>query len=354
MSLGPIMIDVEGEQLSVTERGWLEHPLVGGVILFSRNFSSIEQLTQLVAAIRSTRAIPPLVAVDHEGGRVQRFKKGFTRLPAAALLGQIYPSDRARARRLAEQAGWVMAIELRTVGIDFSFAPVLDINKGISGVIGDRAFFSTPDGVTDLALSYMAGMKRAGMAAVGKHFPGHGGVEADSHLDLPIDERDINDLRMEDLLPFRRLIENGLDGVMPAHVLYPRVDSEPAGFSSFWLQRILRRELGFQGVIFSDDLSMEGAKRAGTITDRAIKALNAGCDMVLVCNDPAAVSQLLHTLPTQHDPVHNSRLARLHGRKRTSWAKLHNDPHWHQAVRALSHLQEPESGWLDLKIEIEG
>jgi beta-N-acetylhexosaminidase len=345
------MIDLVGTTISSQERGWLANPLVGGVILFSRNYESLEQLEALVEDIHSSgnRKTPLLVAVDHEGGRVQRFRDGFTRLPAAAEIGAIYRDDRKRGRRLAEQAGWVMASELRAVGIDFSFAPVLDIDYGVSGVIGDRAFYHNADGVAVLASHYIAGMKQAGMSSVGKHFPGHGAVEVDSHLALPVDERRFVDIEMADLIPFERLIANGLSGIMPAHILYSNIDSELAGFSHFWLQQVLRGQLQFQGVIFSDDLSMGGATGAGDITRRASMALAAGCDMVLVCNDPSAVASLLEQLEYEHDAVHSIRLARLHGRHRITLKQLHADPHWTQSVHALSRMADHASGSLNLE-----
>jgi len=351
MPLGPVMIDLVGTIISEQEREWLANPLVGGVILFTRNYHSLEQLEALVEDIHQSakRMTPLLVAVDHEGGRVQRFRDGFTRLPAAAEIGVIYRDDRKRGRRLAEQAGWVMASELRAVGVDFSFAPVLDIDYGVSSVIGDRAFYNTADGVADLASNYIAGMKQAGMSSVGKHFPGHGAVEVDSHLALPVDERPLVDIEMADLVPFERLIANGLSGIMPAHILYSNIDQELAGFSTYWLQHVLRGQLQFQGVIFSDDLSMGGAIGAGNITERASKALAAGCDMVLVCNDPASIESLLNELKYELNPVHNIRLARLHGRHKITLNQLHADPHWTQSVHALSRMQDHASGSLNLE-----
>jgi len=338
MSLGPVMLDVAGLALTSEEKQRLRHPLVGGVILFSRNYSSPEQLEELVGEIHGLRQPPLLVAVDHEGGRVQRFREGFTRLPPAAEFGALYEENADRARRLSETAGWLMATELRAVGVDFSFAPVLDVNRGISQVIGDRSFHPNPEIVAELAHAYMIGMHRAGMAATGKHFPGHGGVEADSHLAVPVDNRAYQDIYMEDIVPFERMIHFGLEGIMPAHVIYPQVDAQPAGFSRHWLQHILRGELGFEGVIFSDDLSMEGAKVAGGVVARARAALSAGCDMVLVCNDPDSACELLDGLGHYDNPASHLRLARMHGRHRIGRREVLADAGYREAVRAVGNL----------------
>ncbi len=338
MSLGPVMLDVEGLALDATERAILQHPLVGGVILFARNYDSPEQLASLIQEIHALRSPPLLIAVDHEGGRVQRFRQGFTRLPPMRRLGELYATDRRRALQLAEQCGWVMASELRAVGVDFSFAPVLDLDYGCSEVIGDRAFHRDPQIVAVLAAALMKGMHRAGMAAIGKHFPGHGAVEADSHLAIPHDSRRFEDIFSEDILPYERMMNNGLAGVMPAHVIYDRVDANPAGFSPFWLKQVLRERIGFQGVIFSDDLNMEGASVAGDYVARAEAALLAGCDMVLICNNRQGAQQILAGFKPEPNPVLHARLARLHGRHPLSWAELHQDSAWRQAVTAVTEL----------------
>ncbi len=349
MSLGPVMLDLEGTSLTEEERELLCHPLVGAVILFSRNFENIDQLTGLIEAIHALRDPRLLVAVDHEGGRVQRFRRGFTRLPAVGNIGEIYAHDRRRALNLAEQSGWVMASELRAVGIDFSFAPVLDLDYGVSEVIGDRAFHSDPQIVASLAIAYMAGMRRAGMAATGKHFPGHGAVVADSHHAIPVDERRYEDIYADDILPFERMIRNGMAAVMPAHVIYRQVDEAPAGFSRFWLKEVLRSRLNFQGVIFSDDLNMEGASVAGDYTSRATQALDAGCDMVLICNNRPAAREILDNLAYEANPVLHARLARMHGLHPVSWEVLHNDPAWRQAIRAIQELERDPSLELELQ-----
>lgn len=338
MSLGPVMVDIGGLELTSGERERLRHPLVGGVILFTHNYQSPEQVTALVDAIHRLREPQLLVAVDQEGGRVQRFRAGFSVLPAGAVLGTLYDENSRRAKRMAETCGWLMATELRAVGVDFSFAPVLDLNRGVSNVIGDRAFHANPEVVAELAHAYMTGMSRAGMAATGKHFPGHGAVTADSHLSLPIDERLYADIYVEDLVPFERLIHFGLAAIMPAHVLYPRVDRQPAGFSRFWLQQVLRQELGFQGVIFSDDLSMAGAEGAGGMLERARAALDAGCDMVLVCNDPAGADQVLDGLGAYDNPVSHLRLMRMHGRHPVTRIQMAEDNDYQDAVRMVKSI----------------
>jgi len=338
MRLGPVMLDLPGQALTAEDRERLRHPLTGGVILFSRNYRSPEQIAALVAEIHGLREPQLLVAVDHEGGRVQRFRDGFTHLPPMRRLGTLYDDNPRRARRLAETCGWLLAAELRAVGVDFSFAPVLDLDRGVSDVIGDRAFHADPEAVAELAHAVMHGMGRAGMAAVGKHFPGHGAVTADSHLALPVDERDLADILAEDVVPFERMIHYGLAGIMPAHVVYPKVDSLPAGFSPRWLKEILRGRLGFQGVIFSDDLSMEGAKGVGDVVAGARAALAAGCDMVLVCNDTPSVDRLLDGLGSHDDPVTSLRLVRLHGRHPVARAALAADDAYRDAVRQVLRL----------------
>lgn len=339
MSLGPVMLDVEGTELNADDIRRLQHPLVGGVILFARNYQSPAQLKALTAAIHAVRQPPLLIAVDHEGGRVQRFREGFTRIPAMRELGKVWDHNPKRARQLAEQAGWVLAAELRAHGVDFSFAPVLDVDHGNSGVIGDRSFHRNPQAIAELAQSLMLGLKRGGMASVGKHFPGHGHVAADSHVAIPVDERPYAEIEQTDIEPFRRMVEAGMQAVMPAHVIYPKVDSRPAGFSKIWLQQVLRKHLGFNGVIFSDDLSMEGAVVAGDVTERAIAALQAGCDMVLVCNRPDLADQLLAELDTKITAVGVARLARMHGGKHPpDMAALRENADYLHAVHAVANL----------------
>lgn len=314
MPLGPVMADVAGFALTDAERVRLLHPGVGGVILFKRNYESPAQLAALCQEIHALRSPHLLIGVDHEGGRVQRFREGFTPVPPMRAIGQVWNAHPQQARRLARDAGYIIGAELRAAGVDFSFAPVLDLDYGNSGVIGDRAFHRNPQAVTDLAHSLVLGLQEAGMSAVGKHFPGHGYVAADSHLAIPVDERCLTDIEFADLLPFRQMIDMGLAGVMPAHVIYPKVDAQPAGFSHKWLTEILRGQLSFEGVIFSDDLVMEGASVAGDIRQRAVAALQAGCDMVLVCNRPDLADELLANLKWPLPPMSLIRLARMHGR----------------------------------------
>jgi beta-N-acetylhexosaminidase len=348
MSLGPVMLDIEGTELNADDIRRLQHPLVGGVILFARNYQSPAQLKALTASIHAVRQPPLLISVDHEGGRVQRFKEGFTRIPAMRELGRVWDSNPKRARQMAEETGWILAAELRAHGVDFSFTPVLDIDFGNSTVIGSRAFHRNTQAIAELARALMAGLRHGGMAAVGKHFPGHGFVAADSHVDIPVDERTPAQINQHDLVPFRRMIDDGLAAIMPAHVIYPKVDSRPAGFSKIWLQQVLRGKLGFNGVIFSDDLSMEGAVVAGNVTQRAEAALDAGCDMVLVCNRPDLADDLLQNLERQISAVSMARLARMHGRHHPpSLVELHENAEFMRAVHAVANLGVTEG---DLKL----
>jgi beta-N-acetylhexosaminidase len=339
MSLGPVMLDIEGTELNENDIRRLQHPLVGGIILFARNYQSPEQLKALTAAIHKVRQPPLLIAVDHEGGRVQRFREGFTRIPPMRELGKIWDNNPRKARQLAEEAGWILAAELRAHGVDFSFTPVLDIDYGNSGVIGDRAFHRNTQAIAELANSLMHGLRKGGMAAVGKHFPGHGFVAADSHVAIPVDEREFDRIAEEDLQPFRRMIDDGLAAIMPAHVIYPQVDDKPAGFSERWLQKVLRQRLGFNGVLFSDDLSMEGAVVAGDVTQRALAALNAGCDMVLLCNRPDLADELLSKLKWDISAVSLARLARMHGKLHPpTMVALHENAEYVHALRAVSEI----------------
>lgn len=333
------MLDLEGCELAAEERELLAHPNVGGVILFSRNYECPEQLTRLTRDIHAIGRGHMLVAVDQEGGRVQRFREEFTVLPPVRRLGDVYDRDRAAALELARSTGWLMAAELLSVGIDFSFAPVLDLDRGVSEVIGERAFHHHPDAVGDLAQAYIGGMAQAGMAATCKHFPGHGSVVEDSHHALPVDNRALADLRMLDLIPFERMIRHGVAGIMPAHVRYAQMDQRPASFSSFWLRDVLRAELGFQGLIFSDDLSMAAAANVGDPLHRARQALAAGCDILLLCNDRAAALRVVESLPVEPDPLRTVRRAPMHGHAHSDFAALRRDARWRSAVEAVQQYR---------------
>lgn len=333
---GPVMFDLMGTDIHSSEVALLESPAAGGIILFSRNYQTPEQLRKLIQDIREIRP-DMLIAVDHEGGRVQRFRAGFTSLPPAAS----YLNNGDAAETLAHQAGWLMAMELRSLDIDLSFAPVLDVDAGISEIIGNRAFAREPEAVARLASRFMNGMHKAGMAATGKHFPGHGNVAADSHLELPIDRRTQAEIFDRDIRPFQALIAQGLDAIMPAHVVYPAVDSEAAGYSKIWLQNHLQGSLGFKGIIFSDDLTMVGAESAGCYGARARKAMQAGCDMVLVCNAPDGAAEVLEEKSTRtRDPGRAHRINTLRGRFPVDRETLLTSPEWRQAVHDISTLNE--------------
>lgn len=349
MTNGPVMLDIDGLELDAEDRELLRHPAVGGVILFSRNYEDFDQLKELCDQIRALSEPHLLIAVDQEGGRVQRFRASFTRLPPLAWIGRSFEQDTNRGLHLAREAGWLMATELRAAGVDFSFAPVLDLDRGISEVIGDRAFHGHPGIVADLAIAWASGARQAGMSSVGKHFPGHGCVSADSHTDLPVDERSVADIRAEDVKPFRRMIENGLEAIMPAHVIYTQADRNLAGFSRFWLQRVLREELGFQGVIFSDDLSMQAAVECGSAEDRAMMAMEAGCDIVLVCNDRGAAVDVVGAFEGKPlDPVSHMRCMRMHGRGHVTRTEYHENPRWLQAVELISAYEQESALSLDI------
>jgi beta-N-acetylhexosaminidase len=314
MVLGPVMMGLDGMALTAEERELLRHPQVGGVILFTRNYTDVRQLQQLTHEIHQLRDPRLVIAVDHEGGRVQLFRSGFTQLPPAVVLGKLYDRDPKGALKSAEDLGWLMAAELLQYGVDVSFAPVLDLDYGVSSVMRDRCFHRDPQIVARLAQAYVHGMKVAGMEATGKHFPGHGAVGGDSHTEQPRDPRQLADIMLADVIPFERLIANGLAGIMPAHVVYETVDAQPAGFSHIWLQDILRAQLGFQGVIFSDDLDMAGADLRLSPIDRAHAALDAGCDMVLACNIRQTAIEVLDGLQNYRNPAAQMRLVRLHGK----------------------------------------
>jgi len=335
LPLGPVVVDPAGTALNDDDRRRMLHPATGGVILFARNFENAAQLQALTEEIHSLREPPLLIGVDHEGGRVQRFRDSFTVLPPMRALGGLWDRDREAGRAAARAAGYVIAAELAAHGLDFSFTPVLDLDYGASAVIGDRALHFDPIAVGALAAALISGLCDGGMAAVGKHFPGHGYVAADSHVAIPVDNRALAEILRKDLAPYGAAIAAGLAGVMPAHVVYPEVDREPAGYSRVWLKDVLRGRLGFEGLIFSDDLSMAGASGAGDHAARARAALAAGCDMVLLCNDLEGAERLLHALEAQAPPM-PERLERM--RRRGGGRDLRKSVAFRDAQEALGAL----------------
>jgi len=324
MLRGSVIIDIAGTSLTEDDKKVLAHPLVGGIIYFARNYESVEQITSLSQDIRQHRP-DILIAVDQEGGRVQRFKAGFTRLPAMQRFLPLYRKNQQAALSLVEDCGWLMAVELLAVGVDLSFAPVLDVDDNFCQVIADRAFSPKPEEVTELAGAFMRGMQDAGMATTGKHFPGHGSVSGDSHAVSPVDNRTMEQIARHDLIPFKNLLPS-LHAVMPAHIIFPKIDSLPVGFSPYWLQTQLREILCFDGVIFSDDLTMEGAAVAGNYGERAIAAIDAGCDMILVCNNREGVLEALAALDSypqvNNVEQRNTRIARMQATKKWSVDEL--------------------------------
>ena len=334
--MGPIMLDVAGYELSAEEVDMLDHPLVGGLILFTRNYHDQRQLSDLVRHIRQISRHDVLIATDHEGGRVQRFRQGFSRIPAMGKIQGICEQHGLTAEIVTQQLGWLMASELLAFDIDISFAPVLDIN-GISQVIGDRGFSKEPQTILTLASQFIRGMHQAGMKATGKHFPGHGNVLEDSHVAMPIDKRPKQQIFEQDMAIFAQMSQLGLlDAVMPAHVIYPDVDDLPAGFSSTWIKTLLREQLAFDGVVFSDDLSMQGAVQIGDIVTRAQTAIDAGCDMVLVCNDPKGAGQVLDGLAS--DLPQAERVKRLKHKQEFDFSQLQQQVEYQRAQRVLEYF----------------
>jgi beta-N-acetylhexosaminidase len=329
------MLDPAGPELTDDDRRRLRHPATGGAILFARNFTSPQQLQALTEEIHALREPALILAVDHEGGRVQRFREGFTALPPMRSLGHLWDRDREAARAAARATGYVIGAELAAHGLDFSFAPVLDLDYGASSVIGDRALHYDPLAVGALAAALIAGLGESGMAAVGKHFPGHGFATADSHVAVPVDARPLQEILRKDVAPYGQAIQAGMAGVMPAHVVYTQVDAEPAGYSRVWLREILRGRLGFDGLVFSDDLSMEGASTAGDVAERAHAALEAGCDMVLLCGDPEGQERLLEALGSGAGSVPES-AGRLRHRGGRDLRKSVAYRHAQQALTAMT------------------
>ena len=336
-----LLIGIPGLELTAADRDAVAHPACSGVILFKRNFASRAQVTALIDAIREIRPGPFLLAVDQEGGPVQRFQDGFTRLPPLAAIGALWESDRSRALELAERHAWLMASEMRAIGIDLSFAPVVDLARG-NRAIGPRAFHADPEATSALSLAYLRGMRMAGMAATIKHFPGHGSVPEDTHFDDAVDVRTLDELRAQDLLPFRDAIAAGAEAVMMAHVRYPAVDADPAGYSRRWIVDILRGELGFRGAVFSDDIGMAAAESAGGIRARIEAHLDAGCDVVLVCQ-PAQAAEALAAIA--HRPAApEATVAALQGLVAQDWERLVDNPQREQFIASVTALNESPNG----------
>ena len=347
MSLGPIMLDIDGTGLSPADRDLLAEPAVGGVILFSRNYESPLQISDLVAEIRALRKPPLLIAVDHEGGRVQRFRDGFSAIPPMREIGRAFDRDPDHGEKLARTAGWLIGAELRAVGVDLCFAPCVDLDWGVSDIIGNRAFHAKPEIVATLAGEFCRGLRGAGMAPVAKHFPGHGAVVPDSHLELPVDRREYGEL-LDDMLPYDRLIANRLlAGVMSSHIVYRELDASPSSFSSYWLIQELRNRLGFDGAILSDDLSMKATSDFGPMPERAKRALEAGSDMVLICNDRAAAQSAVRALVDYSNPLSLVRLARLHGTGSELRETLMASDEWQAASDLMAHVVDPPEFRLD-------
>ena len=336
MSLGPVMLDIEGCELTDEDRRRLRHPQTGGIVLFTRNYRDTDQLAELCREIHQLRDPPLLIAVDHEGGRVQRFRDGFQALPAMGRLGDLYDQDPDEAIRLAELFAWIMAAELRQHGVDLSFAPVLDVGGPHSSVIGDRAFHRSPEAISHLANAWVRGMRAAGMEAVGKHFPGHGTVAGDSHHVMPFDNRKFSEIEALDLVPFRRVISTHLAGIMMAHVIYDRVDDQPAGYSRYWIETVLRGHLRFDGIVFSDDLNMAGAESVGGFAARGQRALAAGCDILLVCNNADGADEVIESLRDYSNPTSQLRMVRMHGEKGED--DLCSGSRWRQACAELDRF----------------
>jgi beta-N-acetylhexosaminidase len=336
------MVDVHGHVLTAAEKKRLQNPLVGGVILFAHNYKDRAQLTALTRSIHALRSPALLIAVDHEGGRVQRFRSdGFTTLPAMRKLGELWMTQPLVAMRSATDVGYVLASELRACGVDLSFTPVLDLDYGESNVIGDRSFHRDPRVVAMLARALAQGLSFAGMSSCGKHFPGHGAVRADSHHEIPLDHRSLKQIMAEDAAPYDWLGHQVITSVMPAHVIYTKVDSKPAGFSAKWIQEILRTKLKYDGVVFSDDLTMEGAAVAGDILARAEAALQAGCDMALVCNRPDLADELLDRLRWKSKALSVARIQRLMSASAAlDWKALQRLPAYQQALASVRMLNE--------------
>ena len=339
MALGPLMLDVDGLGLSPADRELIASPAVGGVILFKRNFENLTQLAEICKEIRSIKTPSVLIAVDQEGGRVQRFGAPFAPLPPLGWFGHLHDRDAPKALNLIRDTGWLLAAELLSAGLDLSFAPVLDLSRGVSTVIGDRSLHRDADVVAELAIAMMRGMAEAGMQATGKHFPGHGAVVADSHHELPVDRREYADIT-EDMRAFERLVRAGIPAIMTAHVVYSELDPLPASFSPWWIGTELRERIGFNGAVFSDDLSMRATAGLGSIRERADAVLEAGSDMLIVCNDRPAAEQVAEHLSGLVRPQSMTRLARMRGTAHFDTSRLSSEPRWRAARTALDEALE--------------
>ncbi|MHB1543661.1 MAG: beta-N-acetylhexosaminidase [Gammaproteobacteria bacterium] len=340
ISLGPLLIDLSGKAITPDEQDLLRSPAIGGVVLFSRNYESPEQLASLTEEIHALRSPPLLIAVDQEGGRIQRFRSEFSPLPSPRALGMLWDRDRAEARRLAQCSGWVGGLELRSAGLDICFAPVVDFWQKTSTVIGDRAFSSNPKAVTELALSWIRGLERGGIRATLKHFPGHGGVPEDTHQTAAADTRSMSDLMKHDLIPYRDLIGRLPNVcVMTAHVFFPVIDPRPASLSKYWIQEVLRKEMQLQGAVISDDLTMHALDTQGSLDERARLALLAGSDLILACNARPTLPALLRSLRDYHNPVSRLRLMHLHRSQPLARSALLQMPVWRESVKLLEAFQ---------------
>lgn len=346
MSLGSVMIDLEGASINEQERKFLSHPQTAGVVLYPRNFVSISQIQELIKEIHALRDPHLLIAIDHDGEGIESFPVGFTRFPTAREFGIIYENNEFEGSEFVEKAGWLFAAELRSIGIDFSFYPGLNIDHDEDSY-DERTFHFDAEFTAVLACSFMKGMSKAGMQAVGKHFPGYGSVNDASSEALPIDNRDMETLNETDLHVFKRVIKKGLPAVTATHILYQKVDSKPAAYSTVWLTLILREELGFQGLVIGDDLSMKAATVAGSYAQRASLALKAGCDMVLVCNNPAGVVEVLKALDGHVNVDSQARLAKMYGKNSKSYDALRSGRHWKKASKLITEVHN--SAWLEMK-----
>lgn len=337
-----LIIGLEAHTLDAADRARIAAPQVSGVILFSRNFADRDQVTTLIDDIRGEREDPFIVCVDQEGGPVQRFRDGFSALPPLARLGELHDRDPRTAVTRAEEHAWLMASEMRAIGVDLSFAPVLDLARG-NRAIGERAFHADPQVVSELAQGYLRGMRLAGMAATIKHFPGHGSVAEDTHFDSAVDARTLDELRATDLVPFADAIASGAEAVMMAHVAYPAVDARPAGYSRVWIEDVLRGELGFRGLVFGDDIGMAAAGSVGGMAARIEAHLLAGCDLLLACS-PAIVDEAIHAC-AHALPCEPARLARLQGEVAQTWDALARNPQRDEFAARLAALVAPTDGW---------